>query len=113
MPPNVIVNAWPLVAAAGFVGVMFVAAWTVNRPNGFFSASHGYEYNLILAVAAVLIACSSPGRISLDWALGFDFAFNPRTAFLLSGVLGLAGGIAQVVIFFRPPPPKADQGDQS
>jgi len=93
-------------AAAGFVGVMTVAAWTVNRPNGFFSAKHGYEYNLVLAVSGVLIACVSPGRYSLDWALGLDFSFNPRIAFLLSGVLGLAAAIGQIAIFFRPPPPK-------
>ena len=59
---------------------MIVAGWTVHRPNGFFIVKEGYEYNLIIAVVAVGIAIIGPGRYSLDWALGFDFAFDPPVA---------------------------------
>ena len=48
---------------------MFVAAWTVHRKNGFFIVKEGWEYNLILAVAAVAIAGTGAGRFSLDYAL--------------------------------------------
>src|SRR6478752_2284170 len=63
------------VAAAGFVALMLVAAWTVHRHNGFFIVKEGWEYNLILAVAAVAIAGTGAGRYSLDHLLfsGADF----------------------------------------
>lgn len=96
------------VAAAGFVGVMVVAAWTVHRKSGFFIVKSGWEYNLILATAAVGIATTSPGRISLDWKLGLDFAFKPNVAFAIAAGLGIVGGIAQLAIFFRPPAENAE-----
>ena len=90
-------------AAAGFVGLMIVAGWTVHRPNGFFIVKEGYEYNLILAVVAVGIAIIGPGRYSLDWALGLEFAFDPPIAFLLSAVLGTVAGIGLLAACYRPP----------
>jgi putative oxidoreductase len=90
-------------AAAGFVGLMIVAGWTVHRPNGFFIVKEGYEYNLIIAVVAVGIAIIGPGRYSLDWALGFDFAFDPPVAFALSAVLGTVAGIGLLAACYRPP----------
>jgi putative oxidoreductase len=47
------------VPAAGFVALMLVAAWTVHRHNGFFIVKEGWEYNLILATAAVARASVS------------------------------------------------------
>ncbi len=55
------------IPAAGFVALMFVAAWTVHRPNGFFIVKEGWEYNLVLAVSAVAVATVGAGRFSLDW----------------------------------------------
>src|SRR3954471_20540397 len=57
------------IPAAGFVALMFVAAWTVHRPIGFFIVKEGWEYNLILAVSAVAVAGLGAGRFSLDHAL--------------------------------------------
>ena len=57
---------------------------------------------------AVLIACVSPGKYSLDYALGLNFSFDPLPAFLLSAVFGLVAGAGQIIVFFRPPPPTAD-----
>ena len=54
------------VPAAGFVALMLVAAWTVHRNNGFFIVKEGWEYNLILAVAAVAVGQRS-GRASSAW----------------------------------------------
>jgi putative oxidoreductase len=90
---------------------MFVAAWTVHRPNGFFIVKEGWEYNLILAVSAVAVATIGPGKFSLDYALFrtsslYDY-LHGWWGLLISAGLGLAGGIGQLVIFWRPPA-KAD-----
>jgi putative oxidoreductase len=86
---------------------MLVAAWTVHRPNGFFIVKEGWEYNLILAASAVAVATIGPGRYSLDNALfrttGFYDYLHGWWGLVISLVLGLAGGIGQLVIFWRPP----------
>lgn len=94
-------------AAAGYVGVLFVAGWTNHRPHGYWSDS-GWEYVSILATFAVFIASVGPGKHSLDWAIGFDLAFKPYAAFAIAVVLGLASGIGLVVACYRPP--AADAG---
>jgi putative oxidoreductase len=95
------------VSAAGFVALMLVAAWTVHRHNGFFIVKEGWEYNLVLAAAAVAIAGIGAGRYSLDYALFRDTALYPLlhgwAGLAIALGLGLAGGIGQLVIFFRPP----------
>jgi putative oxidoreductase len=91
------------IPAAGFVALMLVAAWTVHRPNGFFIVKEGWEYNLVLALSAVAVATVGAGRFSLDYAIfGHDWCAG-WTGLLMSVVLGLAGGIGQLVIFYRPP----------
>ena len=93
------------IPAAGFVALMLVAAWTVHRPNGFFIVKEGWEYNLVLAVAAVAVATLGAGRFSLDW---LNFGHNWLDGWcglLVSAGLGLAGGIGQLLIFYRPPQP--------
>jgi putative oxidoreductase len=98
------------IPAAGFVALMFVAAWTVHRHNGFFIVNEGWEYNLVLAVSAVAIATVGAGKLSLDYALfhttGFYDYLHGWWGLLIAVVLGLVGGIGQVAIFFRPPAPK-------
>jgi putative oxidoreductase len=93
------------IPAAGFVALMLVAAWTVHRPNGFFIVKEGWEYNLVLAASAVAVATVGAGRFSLDYAIfGHDWCAG-WTGLLISVVLGLAGGIGQLLIFYRPPVP--------
>ncbi|OBF30120.1 DoxX family protein [Mycobacterium sp. ACS4331] len=95
------------IPAAGFVALMLVAAWTVHRANGFFIVKEGWEYNLILAVAAVSIAAIGAGRYSLDHLLfsgsSVDHLLHGWCGFLIAVGLGLAGGIGQLAIFYRPP----------
>ena len=88
-------------AAAGYVGVLFVAGWTNHRPKGFWSDS-GWEYVFILSTFATFLAAVGPGERSLDWAIGLDLAFEPFTAFAIAVVLGLASGIALVATCYRP-----------
>jgi len=92
-------------AAAAFVGLMVVAAWTVHRPNGFFIVKSGWEYNLILAAVPVGVAVVGPGRYSLDWALGIGLAFRPALDLLLSAGLGILAGAGLLAACYRPPAP--------
>src|SRR6201987_1228072 len=92
------------IPAAGFVALMFVASWTVHRPNGFFIVKEGWEYNLVLAASAVAVATIGPGKFSLDYALFhttglYDF-LHGWWGLVISAGLGLAGGIGQLVIFW-------------
>ena len=60
--------------AALVASVMLVATITVHLKNGFFAAGGGYEYNLVLAAAALSIAFTGPGALSIDALLGYSFA---------------------------------------
>ncbi len=95
------------IPAAGFVSLMLVAAWTVHRHNGFFIVKEGWEYNLVLAVSAVAVATIGPGRLSLDWLIFGKNWMDGWNGLLISIVLGLAGAIGQLVIFYRPPAKQA------
>lgn len=59
--------------AAAVAGVMLVAIVTVHLDNGFFNGSGGYEFNLALAVTAIALAFTGPGRYSLDNVLDISF----------------------------------------
>ncbi|MEM9614523.1 MAG: DoxX family protein [Actinomycetota bacterium] len=89
-------------AAAAVVGVMIVAGYAVHRANGFFIVSEGWEYTFIVGFMAVLIAALGPGGWSLDAALGID-DLNGFAGLGIALGLGLAGGVGQLAIFYRPP----------
>jgi putative oxidoreductase len=95
------------IPAAGFVSLMLVAAWTVHRHNGFFIVKEGWEYNLVLAVSAVVVATLGAGRLSLDWVIFGKNWFDGWPGLLISVVLGLGGAVGQLVIFYRPPAEQA------
>ncbi|WP_063041525.1 DoxX family protein [Nocardia pseudovaccinii] len=88
-------------AAAAFVSLMMVAAWTVHRGHGFFIAGNGWEYNLILAVAAIAIAVGGAGRLSLDWALFGRNILNGWAGLAVSAVLGLIASAALLGACYR------------
>lgn len=97
-------------AAAGYVSLMIVAAWTVHRANGYRSGVDGWEYNSVLAVFAIYLASTGPGKYSLDWLLGVNVSFNGGAAFLISSIVGVLGGVGLLVTCYRPPAP-ASSGD--
>jgi putative oxidoreductase len=91
------------IPAAGFVSLMLVAAWTVHRPHGFFIFNEGWEYVMVLAGSAVAVATVGAGQLSLDWLIFGHNWLDGWAGLLLSVLLGLAGAIGQLVIFYRPP----------
>jgi putative oxidoreductase len=64
----------------------------------------GWEYNLILAVLAVLVAVTGPGRWSLDHALDLTDDLNGGTGLLIS-LVGLVASIALLAFFWKPVAP--------
>src|SRR5206468_3272911 len=54
------------VAAAVALSVMVVASVSAHAPKGFFVHNGGYEYTLILGIAALSLAFTGPGPLSLD-----------------------------------------------
>lgn len=91
------------IPAAGFVALMFVAAWTVHRPHGFFIINEGWEYVMVLAVGAVAVATLGPSQYSLDWLIFGHNWLDGWKGLGISVLLGLAGGIGQLLLFYRPP----------
>ncbi|MGB3054845.1 MAG: DoxX family protein [Acidimicrobiales bacterium] len=95
-------------AAAGYVSLMIVAAWTVHRANGYRSGIDGWEYNSVLAVFAAYVAATSPGRHSIDHAMELSFAFKPYTAFGIAIGVGVAGAVGLLAACYRPPAKAAE-----
>jgi len=91
-------------AAAGFVGVMSVAAF-IHRDHGFFVFKEGIEYNIVLAVIAVTLATISPGKYSLDHALLADVDWYGWRGLLISAGLGVVAAAGLLGVFYRPPAP--------
>ena len=89
-------------AAAGVVGVMVVAGWTVHRKNGFMIVKDGWEYTFIVGVTAVFIAALGPGSISVDSALGLADLWNGWVGLGIAAALGVAAGVTQIAVFYRP-----------
>ena len=82
------------VAAALVFSVMLVAAVSVHLKKGFFMASGGYEYNLVIGLAGLAVAFTGPGALSLDALLGFSVGGGFWGA--LAFAVGLVGGAIQL-----------------
>jgi len=94
-----------LLLALGFLGpvgpalvlsVMIVAAVTVHW-HGIFAASNGVEIPLLYAAAAVALAFTGPGAVSLDALLGLQSLTAPLIASVVL-IAGAAGGIANLAL---------------
>jgi putative oxidoreductase len=92
-------------AAGAVVGLMVVAGITAHRTNGFFifRPGQGWEYVMVLAVAALSLGALGPGRWSVDHALGWDTGGWWGAA--VAAVVGLGGGLALLAAFWRPDRP--------
>jgi putative oxidoreductase len=86
------------------LSVMLVALVSVHWPKGFFMATGGIEYTLVLAGAAVALAFSGPGTYSLDGAIGLtDSGWLWGLGVVAAGVLGSTAAL----LARRPPAPAA------
>lgn len=79
-------------AAAGIVSVMITAIQRVHLKNGPWATKGGYEYNVVMAAAAVAIAEAGPGPVSLDALRGQEKVGARWGLFaLVAGAAGAAG----------------------
>jgi putative oxidoreductase len=91
--------ATPAAASAVF-GVMLVAGVAVHLKQGFFLQTGGYEYTLVLGVAALGVAFTGSGRFSMDALLGLDL--RGLTWGLLALAVGVVAGGIQIAARRRP-----------
>jgi putative oxidoreductase len=88
-------------ACASVIGTMCVAGWAAHRPNGFFIFRDGYEYVLVIGVAALALSILGPGGISLDASFGIVNYDDPPDAGLVGrtgGLLALIGGVGGAAV---------------
>jgi putative oxidoreductase len=76
-------------ASASLISVMLTAINRVHLKNGPWAHKGGYEYNVVLASAAVALAESGPGPLSLDALRGKEKSGTKWG--LLSLLLGVVG----------------------
>lgn len=114
---GLIVGLLTPIACAGLIATMCVAGWAAHRPNGFFIFKDGYEYVLVVAVAALALATVGPGTISLDNAFGLIDYGTPlsagmvgSTGALIAAIGGLGGAALLLLTGWRKPAPKVDSG---
>jgi putative oxidoreductase len=84
--------------AAAVLSAMLVAMVSVHLKNGFFAAGNGIEMPFLYAVAALGIALTGAGAISLDGLLHLNFLVEP---YLVSALLVLAVCGAAVTLSMR------------
>jgi putative oxidoreductase len=97
--------ATPL-AASALTATMITAIETVHAKNGPWLNKGGYEYNVVLIAAALLLVEAGPGGLSLDAARGRERSGSGwALAALIAGGLGSLG--AHVAAAAAPPLPAA------
>ena len=103
------------VAAAGLIGLMVVAFWTVHRDKGFMITGEGWEYVALIAAMSLVCAMLGPGAISLDAELEIAHRLSGLTGLGIALLLGVGAGAAQLLFFYRPPKPdpKPDPAEDS
>ncbi len=82
-------------AVMALLGLSVVIIFKVHWANGFFGMKGGFEYPLLLALAALSIGIAGPGTVSIDNAIGLQ-ATDPARAALIA--LGLIGGLVSVAV---------------
>ncbi|HPU38971.1 MAG TPA: DoxX family protein [Microthrixaceae bacterium] len=89
--------------AAGVIGTMVVAGWTVHR-DAFFIVKSGWEIVMVMATLFFAIGALGAGEWSLDHALFPDgvFYLNGWAPILISLVLGVGSGVMLLATCFRP-----------
>lgn len=89
-------------AAAAFIALMLVAIVTTHWKNGYFIflPGGGWEYCASIIAVALAIGIAGPGSASIDNALSIEWGVAGG---ILTAAIGIGAGIAQLVLFYRPP----------
>ncbi len=91
---------------------MLTAIETVHAKNGPWLSRGGYEYNVVLIAAALILVEAGPGGLSLDAARGRERSGSGwALAALATGALGALA--AHVAAAAAPLPPAADQDSET
>jgi putative oxidoreductase len=86
---GIALGAFTPLAAASLIATMITAIRTVHWKNGFWSTGGGYEYNLTIIAALLLIVDGGRGALSLDGALGIEeTGAGVALAALAAGAIG-------------------------
>jgi putative oxidoreductase len=92
---GIALGAFTPLSAAALIGTMTTAIRTVHWKNGFWSQGGGYEYNLTIIAALVLLVDGGPGALSVDSAFGIEETGTAvALAALAAGVLGSTAHLA-------------------
>jgi putative oxidoreductase len=92
---GIALGAFTPLSAAALIGTMITAIRTVHLPKGFFNTEGGYEFNLALIAALLIIVDGGPGSPSLDSAAGREETGPGWALFaLLAGAAGSTLAIA-------------------
>lgn len=89
-----VLGALTPLAAAMVIGVMVNAIVAAHAHNGLWSQDGGFEYPLVLGVAAAGLAVAGPGALAVDTVLGW----SPTPAWAVVAIVAglLAGGLTLV-----------------
>lgn len=92
---GIALGAFTPAAAAALIATMVTAIRTVHLPKGPWVTDGGYEYNVVLIAALVLLVDGGPGDLSVDAVLGReDTGAGWALAALAAGVAGSTLAIA-------------------
>jgi putative oxidoreductase len=90
-------------AASVLTATMITAIKSVHAKNGPWATKGGYEYNVVLMAAALMLVEAGPGGLSLDAARGRERTGGGWT--LAALVTGALGALAAHFASTSPPPP--------
>jgi putative oxidoreductase len=86
------------IGAAAVLSAMLVAIFSVHVKNGFFAAGNGIELPFLYAAAAIGIALTGGGAISMDEILGLNFLVEP---YIVASLLVIAAFGSAVTLSVR------------
>ena len=92
-------------------GTMAVASST-HRANGPFTAKGGFELPLTNMAAALALAVTGPGRLSIDALTGRRLP-TPITRVVTAGAVAVAAASLAMVLRNTPPPAPEKQADET
>jgi putative oxidoreductase len=78
------------------IAVMTNAILAVHAPKGFWNSGGGFEFPLVLLVAAAALGFTGPGKISIDRAIGF--VVRGPVAGIVVLLAGILAGVAVFVL---------------